>query len=115
MKAFKNLATALIATVFLFSCISFNKTPNETQIKTDLIGQTMRLGSTSYEIFTSLTNFKEFVIKNKSKQEGIIEFDIFMVYEDTEHGTTDPINAKIVYKKSDSKWIIVSMTGKLQR
>lgn len=115
MKTFKNFASTLTAIVLLFSCSSFNKTPDETQIKTDLIGQTMRLGSMSYETFTSLTNFKEFVIINKNKQEEIIEYDIFMVYEDTERNETDRINAKIVYKKSDSKWIIVSMIGKFQR
>lgn len=73
----------------------------------------MRLGSFNTETFTSFTNFKEFVINSKNEQGEIIEFDISMVYKDTEHGTTDPIKAHIVYKKSDSKWAIASLTGKL--
>jgi len=116
MKTFKKLTVLLLAMFLLFSCGYFAKTPDENQIKSDLIGQTMKFSNTfSIEKFTSLNNFKEFIIKNKSEQGDIIEFDISMIYEDTVNGTTDSIEAKIVYKKSDSKWNIVSITGTIQR
>jgi uncharacterized protein (DUF111 family) len=90
-----------------------NQSPNAEQIKADLFNKTISLGGNKLETFSSLANFKEVQILKENKQGDVIEYKVKIVYNDTTYGTSDTIEAIIIYKQVEGTWKMVSSSGKL--
>lgn len=83
------------------------KSPDEQQIKIDLIGQTMGTWK-----FSSLAEILELKIISKKLQGDISEFDVDMVLQDTQRHIAYSAKALISYRKVNGAWKIVSISKK---
>ena len=112
----KNTNVFFLLVILLFIC-GCAKEPDTEKIKGDLIGQRCsfnnNFGGSITWTFESLSEYTNFSILSRSKDNGSIEYIIDMSLND--EGVTYDITAKVVYHKVDGDWKLYDVKAKRKR
>ena len=111
MKRILCFVVLIFLLINLVGC-SNSDTPDIEQIKSDLIGRSFISGYKSWQ-FASLSEFKELKITSEKRQGDVWELDTDIKVQDVNSSQSYDLDCKIVYKKSDGKWQIVSVNGQI--
>jgi hypothetical protein len=107
-----NRGTSFLLVALMVLMIGCSRAPDEQQIKADLIGHRMGSVFGGGWNFSSLTEFQELTIINKNQQGNLIEFDVNMLLKDSSSGKLYHAESIVVYKKSNGKWELASISKK---
>jgi hypothetical protein len=103
---------ALVIPIFLISagagCDIVSPEPSVEQIKSDLIGETITQGNTTWH-FHALSEYKDVTIVNRIREGNTIEYDIAIELQDIFSGTQYEADILMIYQRSGTSWELFSV------